>query len=288
MIRTGTIIKGIGGFYYILSEGKEYELRARGKFRREGIKPRVGDIVEFDDTSEWIDIIKERKNCIIRPPVANIDNLGIIISASKPKPDFILVDKLIICAEMNSIKPFLIINKSDLLEQNEIDKIRLQYRSTGYLTFVISCVNGYGINNLKSDIPRGITTFAGQSGVGKSTLLNTLFNSFDQETGVVSSKIQRGKHTTRHSELKVVDNERMMVDTPGFSSLSVDSYESIDIQKCYPDFKGIVCQHGNCMHISEPGCKVKEQVVKGNINTSRYERYVAIINEIMSKRRNYR
>ncbi len=268
----GIIIKGIGGFYYVkTADGNIYECRARGIFRKNGIKPTVGDNVLFENGS--ISEIEERRSYLIRPAVANIDNLIIVISAKNPMPDLMLTDKLTVMAEYCGITPIICINKTDLADSINIIKV---YKSAGYRVITTSAVENIGTEELKEVISGKISAFAGLSGVGKSSILN-LISGVDTETGEIS-KIQRGRHTTRHVELFEIDNDTFVLDTPGFSSLALSDICDVkanELSEYYPEFKCVneACRFKGCLHINEPDCAVKKLVDNGDIACSRYESY---------------
>ncbi|MBM7581902.1 ribosome biogenesis GTPase [Caldicoprobacter guelmensis] len=284
----GIIVKGVGGFYDVYLNGSLLRCLPRGKFRKQGITPMVGDVVEVNAKDAVIEAILPRKNQFKRPCVANIDNLGIVISVKHPDPDLLLVDKLILAARMHSVKPFIVINKIDLAEgESEIKAIEEQYRRSGCQIFCISCKDGTGIEELKRGLYSGITTFAGQSGVGKSSLINRLYPDISREVGDISEKTKRGKHTTRSVELLVLPDGKMLVDTPGFSALEVDLMQLEKVQLYYEEFVPYAdqCRFPNCMHYREPHCAVKQAVQQGGIHEMRYQRYIRILEDIYEKRR---
>jgi len=283
----GIIIKSIAGFYDVLADGKIITCRARGKFRKDKIVPMVGDRVRIQAEKNFIEEIFPRKNELIRPAVANIDLLGIVVAVNEPEPDFYLVDKLMISAEMNGIQPVLIINKTDLGTAEEITAIKRIYEKTKYPAIPISCKQKTGLECLKDILKKGITAFAGQSGVGKSSIINLLCPDKKLETGDLSSKIKRGKHTTRHVELLPLSFGGMVVDTPGFSMMDVNSVEPENLQNYYPEFEPYLeqCHFTGCMHYHEPGCAVKEAVEKGEVSKERYDRYIRIYTELEENRR---
>ncbi len=289
--REGMIVKGVGGFYYVLIDGRIEECRAKGRFRKDGIVPMVGDKVKVDSERNLIEEILPRKNKLIRPPVANIDYLGIVIAPKNPVPDYMLIDKLIIYACTQNIEPIIIINKIDLADETLIEEIIDAYRGTNWAIFPVSCKDNRGIESLAHAFSDGIITLAGQSGVGKSSLLNTLYPSLDLEVGAISEKLKRGRHTTRYVELLSLPHGGMIVDTPGFSSISIDRIDLHTIKECYPDFEEYKygCRFGlKCLHKSEPDCCVKDSVKKGLISRDRYDRYVRILEEVKESGVEYR
>lgn len=278
----GRIIKGIGGFYYIKTSDKTiYECKARGKFRKDGITPTVGDVVETDGKS--IDKIYERKSMLVRPSVANIDNLIIVIAAKNPSPDLFLVDKLTVSAECAGIEPVICINKSDLSDCDEILSI---YKNIGYKVFVMSAKEKTGAEELRTVMYKKISAFAGLSGVGKSSIINLLCDD-SVETGE-TSRINRGRHTTRHVELFEVDDDSYILDTPGFSSLEISQICDIDASKLwqyFPEFQtDTPCRFKGCSHITEPDCAVLDKLSRGSISKSRYESYVKLYEQLKNKK----
>lgn len=280
---SGIIVKGIGGLYYVAIGRDIIQCKVRGIFRYEGITPMVGDYVEIEPEKKVIQKILPRKNALIRPSVANIDQLGIIFSAKEPEPDLLLVDKLILFALINNIKPLIIINKTDLACKDEIDFFVNMYQSADFCIMPMSAKMGINIDELFPLLQNKITAFAGQSGVGKSSILNLLNPKFNRETGEVSKKVKRGKHTTRHVELMMLSQGGMIADTPGFSVVRLDSLVSQEqIQFYYPEFLPYIdqCYYSGCLHYREPRCKIQQIVEDGIICKERYNRYIEIIEEI--------
>ena len=268
----GIIIKGIGGFYYIKeSQGKVHECKARGIFRKNNIKPTVGDVVEFENGS--INEIYGRKSYLIRPSVANIDNLIIVIAAANPAPDLLLADKLIVAALSSDIKPVICINKTDLADYKRISDI---YKAANFDVITVSAKDDVGIDKLKEYIKGKVSAFAGLSGVGKSSILN-LLGEENALTGEIS-RINRGKHTTRHVELYDIDEDTFILDTPGFSSLAINEICSItadELSSYYPEFDNVSeeCRFKGCSHLNEPDCAVKKLLDEGVIAIERYQSY---------------
>ena len=289
---TGKIIKGIGGFYYVVCEnGVTYECKAKGVFRNRKIKPLVGDNVEIEilDAEKNLGNIEDilpRFNWLNRPAVANVDQTVIIFAVSAPAPNFNLLDRFLINMEQHEVPTIICFNKIDLEGFRQSEDICRSYTKSGYEVLFISAESGYGINTLEAVIKGKTTVFAGPSGVGKSSTLNSLFPDANVQTGGLSEKIQRGKHTTRHSELMFVDDDTYIMDTPGFSSLYTEGIEA-DLKLYFPEIAAYTgtCKFNMCNHISEPGCLVKEAVGDGRISKMRYDDYVMIYNELKEKRK---
>ncbi len=281
----GLILKAISGFYYVFSDGITYECKARGNFRNKGESPLVGDSVEITaqtDGKGVIESIYERKNSLIRPAVANIDKLFIVSSFVTPAPNTLIIDRLTAICTFYSITPVIVFNKCDLGDFSEYKNI---YEKSGFKTLVVSAQTGEGIDELKKELEGCISAFTGNSGVGKSSLLNVIFPNLNLQTGEVSDKLGRGRHTTRHTELFAHHFNGYVADTPGFSSLDTQ-YLNIDFKEklieCFTDFSDYVfdCQFADCAHIGEKGCGVAKAVSQGKIQNSRYESYIAVYNEL--------
>ena len=283
-LKTGVLVSVLGGFYYVESEDEIYECKARGVFRKKNHSPMVGDKVEFSLQKEGfcaIENILPRKNSLVRPPVANIDTLVIVSSAVDPKPNTFVIDKMTAAAVNKGIEPVVVITKTDLADSEEILNI---YRSSKIRTISFSKFDSNEKNEIKSLFPGKIVAFTGNSGVGKSTLLNTLFPQLELETGDISKKLGRGRHTTRSSRLYKV-NGGYAVDTPGFSTVDLERYEIIkkdDLQHCFPEFDEYLgsCKFVSCAHVCEKGCSIIEAVEEGKIQKSRHDSYVAMYNEV--------
>lgn len=290
---TGKIIKGIGGFYYVVCEnGITYECKAKGVFRNRKIKPLVGDNVEIEILDEEknlgnIEDILPRFNWLNRPAGANVDQTVIIFAVSAPAPNFNLLDRFLINMEQHEVPTVICFNKVDLEGFRQSEDICRSYTKSGYEVLFISAESGYGIDVLEAVIKGKTTVFAGPSGVGKSSTLNSLFPDANVQTGGLSEKIQRGKHTTRHSELMFVDDDTYIMDTPGFSSLYTEGIEAEDLKLYFPEIAAYTgtCKFNMCNHISEPGCLVKKAVSDGRISKMRYDDYVMIYNELKEKRK---
>ncbi|MCR5279764.1 MAG: ribosome small subunit-dependent GTPase A [Lachnospiraceae bacterium] len=283
---TGKIVKGIAGFYYVNidSEGT-FECNAKGAFRNEGTKPLVGDDVEMDVidkdklTGNVVRILP-RRNDLIRPACANVDQAIVIFAVKTPEPNLNLLDRFLIYMDKEEIPCSVCFNKADLSTKDEEALFRSVYEKSGIPFFFISTKTGEGMEELRQNLYGKTTVLAGPSGVGKSSLINVLCGESTMETGAVSRKTDRGKHTTRHVELLNIDRGTYILDTPGFTSLDIFEFKD-DVKYCYREFEPYegTCRFRTCMHISEPGCAVKEAVEKGLINRLRYESYVRIYNE---------
>lgn len=289
-MNTGRIIKGVGGNYYVSAKGKIYKCSARGKFRKAKITPTVGDYVQFTilDENECegaLDTIEKRKNILIRPRVANIDCAIITFAAASPDINRDLLDRFLILAETQNIpKVIICINKSDLVSQEQKEAFANIYEPF-YKVIFTSADKNIGIDELKKEICGCEAVFAGPSGVGKSSLINRLIPESNRQTGEISRKIERGKHTTRQVELLRADNETYIVDSPGFTSLSLDFLEPEDLEKYFREFQPYLnkCRFNDCRHLQEPDCAVKEQI--GNtINRERYDSFVSLYEELKQRR----
>jgi ribosome biogenesis GTPase len=289
----GKIIKGIGGFYYVSGDNDVlYECKAKGIFRNKNIKPLVGDNVvieildEENNLGNIVDILP-RFNSLIRPAVSNVDQTIIIFAVADPDPNFNLLDRFLINMEKNDVKTIICFNKTDLNEFAKYEEQCRSYLKSGYEVLFVSADSGDGMDELYNIIKHKTTVFAGPSGVGKSSTLNSLFPDANAATGGLSEKIKRGKHTTRHSELMCIASDTYIMDTPGFSSLYITGIEAEELKNYYPDiikYSGN-CKFNMCNHISEPDCKVKAEVEKGNISRTRYDNYVMLYKELKEKRK---
>lgn len=278
----GIIVKGIGGFYYVrTAEGAEYECRARGIFRKEHITPMIGDRVEIEESGGGrgsVVKIYERRSSLVRPPVANVDTMILVAAAAEPDPNIFLIDKMLVNAEIAGIQPVICINKSDIACREDIEKI---YKTAGYSVIVASAEEGEGIDELRAFLKDKVTAFAGLSGVGKSSLLGLITNE-SLETGTVSEKIGRGRHTTRHVELFELPEGGYVLDTPGFSSLEIEGISAGELWQYFPEMTEAAheCRFRGCSHINEPGCAVKKLLENGKMAGSRYESYKEIYNKL--------
>ena len=287
----GIIIKGIGGFYYVKTEDGIIECRARGVFREEKITPLIGDKVRIrineEDNSGYVEEIYERKSQLRRPPVANITQAIIVMSIKEPDINTWLLDRFLMMAEYENLEIIICLNKVDLDPGGAL-RLKEIYELAGYKVIETSTLVESGIDILESLLKDNISVFAGPSGAGKSSLLNLIRPGSNLETGEISNKTKRGKHTTRHVELLELDKNSFVLDSPGFSSLNVDFIEEDNQIKDY--FReinryGENCRFNSCLHHNEPNCKVKEQVEEGNISQERYENYILFLDEIKKIRR---
>ena len=291
----GKIIKGVGGSYSVNTQEGIFNCNVRGIFRKKNITPTVGDVVVIDmlDTEEktaTITEIEERKNCLLRPRVSNIDQVILTFAAKDPAINIDLLDKFLLMAEREKLHAVICINKIDLATEESISHLKKTYEAIGYPVLSVSVETGMGFDKLLLLLEGKISVFAGPSGVGKSSIINRLAPHANMETGELSAKIKRGKHTTRHAELlELYHNGRVgssyLVDSPGFTSLHLDSIEPDLLPELFAEFRPFAqqCRFHNCRHINEPGCVVKEQVEEG-ISLARYQRYVSISKEISEKR----
>lgn len=289
----GKIVKGIAGFYYVHIAGFGiYECKAKGIFRKEGKKPLVGDNVEVDLLSEEdkegnIRAILPRKNELIRPAVANVDQALVVFAMQKPKPHFNLLDRFLVMMERKDIPVILCFNKRDIATEEDMDSLRKIYQPSGYQVIFISARMEECIDEIRKTLKGKTTTVAGPSGVGKSSLINCLQKNIRMETGDISKKIDRGKHTTRHSELIAVDEDTYIMDTPGFSSLYVNDFRKEELKYYFPEFAAYEgkCKFNGCDHVHEPGCMVKAALTEEKIHMVRYQSYLELYHELKDKRR---
>ena len=284
----GTIIKGIAGFYYVKTEDNELiECKARGKFRFDEFTPMVGDLVEISvkDNKGVIESVFPRKSKLLRPAVANITQALIVFAFKNPDINLELLNRFLVLCEYNNLKVTVCLNKIDLKEDDKNEIIDM-VNSAGYDLILLNATAGIGIDKIKEKLTGNSTVLCGPSGAGKSTILNAVAGKTLMETGVVSAKAGRGKHTTRHSELIEVENG-FIVDTPGFSSLEIEYIEKDQLQYCFPEFNDFIgkCRFNGCMHHKEPDCAVKAAVNNKIINENRYNFYVKMLEEISSIRR---
>ena len=281
--RVGKIVKGIAGFYYVNTEDKgTFECNAKGAFRNEGLKPLVGDNAEIETVDEDnlkgnVVKILPRKNSLIRPSCANIDEALVIFAFKTPEPNLNLLDRFLIYMGKENVPCHICFNKADLGTEEEKEEIRAIYEKSGCRVSFTSTKSGEGIEELKAELRGKTVVLAGPSGVGKSSLINLLCKDANMETGAVSRKTERGRHTTRHVELLKIEKDTFILDTPGFTSLDVFETKE-NLKYCYKEFEPYEgrCRFRTCVHVSEPDCSVKEAVEKGLINKKRYDSYLQL------------
>ena len=289
----GKIIRGIAGFYYVhVPEIGILECKAKGIFRKNKLKPLVGDFVNVSVIDEEnkkgnIDEVLERKNELIRPAVANIDQALVIFAVKKPEPNLNLLDRFLIMMEQKEIPCVLVFNKSDLATEEEKQAFRKVYENSECKILFVSAKQNQGIDEVREILSHKTSTVAGPSGVGKSSLINMLQSEINMETGSISEKIERGKHTTRHTEFIPIGEDTFIMDTPGFSSLAVFDMEKEELEQFYSEFDEYrdACRFHGCSHTHEPGCSVKEAIAEGKISKERYENYQLINEELKNKKK---
>lgn len=285
----GIIIKGIGGFYYIKTDEGIIECKARGKFRYNSLKPMVGDrvTIKVENGKGVIEDIHERSSELIRPTVANVTQAFVVFAIKNPDINLDLLNRFLTLCEYNDIHAVVCLNKEDLCTEEEKENLKELINDIGYEVLFINAKEGKGFDALKERLAHNITVLCGPSGAGKSTLLNSFIDREHMETGSVSEKIGRGKHTTRHSELIDVDNG-YLVDTPGFTTLDVTFIDRDSLKYCFPEFNDYnnLCKFNGCNHYKDPKCAVKEAVEEGKINKLRYEFYIKTLEEIINRRGN--
>lgn len=304
MAYQGKIVKGIAGFYYVDTGSRNpslhagvYACKAKGLFREQGVKPLPGDDVLFEITDEKdmegnIEEILPRKNALIRPEVANVDQALIVFAIREPDPNFLLLDRFLVMMQQMSLSVIVCFNKQDIAEAEEEERLKRTYRACGCDVHVISALEEAGLEELLPFLKGRTSVLAGPSGVGKSTLINYLTPSAQMEVGALSKKIARGRNTTRHSELFRIERDlgdeadAYIIDTPGFTSLTLRDMEAEDLHRYYPEFTPFEadCRFSGCVHLSEPGCAVKDAVKDGTIERKRYETYRLLHDELAGKR----
>ena len=288
----GKIVKGIAGFYYVNVDGILYECKAKGVFRKDHRKPLVGDdvLLEVLDEEKKTGNVTEllpRKSELIRPAVANVDQGMVIFAMTSPAPNLNLLDRFLIMMDRQKLPCLICFNKMDLDDGKLLETYQFAYEKSGHPLLFISAKEGTGLKELRAFLEGKTTTVAGPSGVGKSSLINHLLGETAMETGGLSAKIDRGKHTTRHSELLRIDQDSFIFDTPGFSSLEVMDIEKEELAACYEEFVPYekYCRFGGCSHVTEPVCGVRQAVETGEIPRIRYENYCQLYGELKSKRK---
>ena len=290
---TGKIIRGVGGFYYVYVEGDGvYECRARGIFRKENTKPLVGDMVTMHvtdptDREGSLDTILPRKNTLLRPAAANVDQVVLMFAAASPEPNLNLLDRFLVYMSRQDIPVILCFNKADLAEKKTLDEYAGIYSGCDLKILFMSVSDGTGVEELKSLLLGKTTALAGPSGVGKSSLTNLLCPEAQMEVGDLSKKIDRGKQTTRHTQINRIGPETYLLDTPGFSSLWLIDMDERSLRDAYPEFGPYSdkCRFVQCMHTAEPDCAVKEAVEKGEISKVRYDNYLLLREELKEQKK---
>lgn len=288
----GKIIKGIAGFYYVhVEDVGVFQCKARGVFRNKKMKPLIGDDVQIEVTHEEdmegnVLEILPRKNELVRPTVSNIDQAIIVFAIKEPNPNLNLLDRFLLVIESKNIESIVCFSKIDLSTKEEQNYYKKIYESAGYKVKLVSAKN-IDLHDVEDELVNKTTVFAEPSGVGKSSMINLLQSEIVMETGAVSNKIKRGKHTTRHANLIPLDEHSYVVDTPGFSSLDIEQFEENDVKKYFVEFEEYSdgCKFATCNHINEPNCAVKDAIENGKISESRYKSYLQIYNEIKNIRR---
>jgi len=287
----GRIIKGIGGFYYVYTDDGIFTCKAKGVFRKDGKKPLVGDMVELsilegEEMTGSITDILQRKNSIIRPNVANIDQALIIFALKSPDPNFVTLDKMIIQYLLKDIPVIICFNKEDLVGNDFSEEVVKDYSESGCVVYITSTYDNEGLEELSKALDGKMTAVAGPSGAGKSSIINCLCSERVMETGDISKKLSRGKHTTRHSEIIPLWKDTFIMDTPGFSSFDLYDIEAEELADMYNEFTmADECKFKPCSHTHEPGCAVKQAVSDGKISNRRYENYSYILGELSKARR---
>lgn len=285
----GRIVKGIGGFYFVSDGSRVVMGKARGNLKRNKELLYVGDIVDYEITAEGEAIINgvaRRDNSLIRPPVSNLNLLVVVFAASSPEPNFNVIDKMCIACEAKGIDIAICITKPDLVPSEELEEIRSRYDSA-YDVMTVNGMTGAGIDSLRERISGRNVALAGPSGVGKSTILNNIVGAQSAETGTVSDKTGRGRHTTRHVEIFELGDGTNLYDTPGFTSLELPSMEPSELSNLIPEFRACrgQCRYADCVHMKEPGCAVKEAVNEGVIPEGRYDTYLNLMEEVKKWRK---
>lgn len=284
---SGIIVKGISGFWYVDSEKGYFECRARGSFRNDNIKPLVGDkvLISADIKSEkgTVEKILPRKNVLLRPPVANVTQMAVVLAAANPKPNLYLTDKVLASAKLADANALICVNKTDIENADEICAI---YKNAGYTVIPMSAKNDENIDTLREYLKKNVTVFAGNSGVGKSSILNRITGLDQFETGEVSKRVERGRHITRHSELVKIDDMTYIIDTPGFGNLDMSLLNPENCASLFIEFEQYIgkCRFLDCNHTVEPGCAVLKALENGEIEPSRHNSYLKLIEELKNKR----
>ena len=288
----GKIIRGVGGFYYVHAKGTVYECRAKGIFRKDGVRPLPGDLVEIavlDETEKKgnLERILPRKNELIRPAVANVDQAMVIFAFDSPKPNFNLLDRFLVSMEQKGIPPVILFNKLDLAREGQREEIVGRYAPAGYRLLFVSAAQEKGMEEVRAALYGKTTTVAGPSGVGKSSLINRLQSEQLLQTGEVSEKIERGRHTTRHTQLLFVEEDTYILDTPGFSSIELYGIQKEGLGDFFPEIASRAdgCRFAGCSHLTEPDCAVRKALEEGKISAERYENYRLFYEELKGRKK---
>lgn len=288
----GRIIRGVGGLYDVRTDSGVYGCRARGIFRKDHFKPLPGDFVQIGILDEAekegvIERIGERKNVLVRPAVANVDQAMVIFALASPAPNFNLLDRLLVMMERQAVPPVLVFNKRDLASPGQTEAIRRRYAGSGYPLAFVSALEDAALEEIRALLRGKITTVAGPSGVGKSSLINRLQDGVRMDTGAVSERIGRGRHTTRHTELLYVEENTWILDTPGFSSLELPVMEKEELGPCFPEIRKWQdgCRFVGCSHLTEPDCAVRNALARGECGEERMESYRLFYEELKSRKK---
>lgn len=288
----GKIIKGIAGFYYVYAQSNLYECKAKGSFRNQKVKPLVGDnvvisVLDKDKKIGNIDEILPRTSQLIRPAVANVDQALVVFAAAAPEPNFNLLDRFLVMMEKQKVPTIICFNKMDLVDNSQFQKYADVYAESGYRIISASTYEEHGMDIIFEVLKGKTTTLAGPSGVGKSSIMNMLNPDANMDTGTISRKIERGKHTTRHSEIIPIGEDTYLMDTPGFSSVYFYDMEPEELKHYYNEFEKYepYCRFGGCNHIGEKECGIKQAVEEGKLSLSRYENYKLFFEELKEKKR---
>jgi ribosome biogenesis GTPase / thiamine phosphate phosphatase len=287
----GQIVRAVGGFYYVRTPDGDVQCRARGIFKKRKFSPLVGDRVTFEWTANGEGVVTQvepRKTELVRPPIANVEQAVVVCSMNEPRFQPELLDRFLVHCEHEGLEILIVLTKLDLLEDpDELRQIRAMYDPTGYRIVATSIKTGEGIEEVREELTGRLSVFAGQSGVGKSSLLNRLYPDLELQTGAISRKLGRGRHTTRHVELLDLPEGGQVADTPGFSQLAFQHMEPVDLSDCFPEMRlrAPNCRFRGCLHKNEPDCQVREAVEKGEIAPSRHRHYLQFLEEISEQRR---
>lgn len=291
-METGRVVRAHSNLYTVAHDDVELTCKPRGRFRIEGLRLAVGDLVRFSVISDAEGVIEDilpRRTFLVRPLVANVDQAVVVFTASTPPLDLLLVDRFLIVAERAGLTPALCLNKIDQIDPDDAERILQPYRRAGFPAVAVSAKRDMGLDDLRDVLREHISVFAGLSGVGKSSVVNALLPGSELQTGELSQRIGRGRHTTRNVQLLPLNGGGYVADTPGFTNLELSGLVREDVRELYPEFRGLAsgCRFANCMHWREPACAVKDAYESGELDAGRYERYVAILEEVVASERRY-